>query len=463
MREFAPRLYAVLLGLGVAMPLPALARDPGMDIPAVVKPVLPGVVNISVWGPSDADTPRNAAGVRPDRAHFFGSGFIIDPSGIIATNKHVVANAFQITVHFADGSRARAHVLALGGSVDIAIIKVDTDKPLPALTFGDSSKLQIGDPVLTIGNPLGLGMSVSAGIVSAVNRNINDSPYDDFIQTDAAINHGNSGGPLINSHGEVVGIDTSLYTGPHGGSIGLGFAITSNDAKFIIDRLRTYGEVRAGWIGVTLQDVSQDVIASFDLKQDGGAIVAKVDANSSAAAAGIRAGDIIRTMEGERFADARALMRLIGMTEIGKTVALGVWRNGQDIAVPVRVTGYPSDGPKETMHMTGAASAQIADAPDLGLATAPISPATRARYALTPQETGVVVSHVTNNTAAMAHGINPGDVVLRVDDTPVATPAAYLGEVQKARAAGRRYVLLLVRGNQEQRWVGLPIGGGETD
>ena len=463
-------LAAALLALGTVVPLalptaiPAEAREPLRDIPDIVHPLLPGVVNLAVWGPPDASTPANAAGVKPDRVHFFGSGFVIDPSGIIVTNKHVIANAYQITAHFSDGSRARAHLLAQGGSVDLAILKVDVPTPLHALAWGNSDDLRIGDPVLTIGNPLGLGMSVSAGIVSALNRNINDSPYDDYIQTDAAINHGNSGGPLVDLEGEVVGVDTSLYTVPNGGSIGLGFAITSNDAKFVIDRLLQYGEVRAGWIGVALQEVSPDVVAALGLPWREGAIVARVDPGSAALRAGIQDGDIIRRMDGKPFRDSRALMRLIGKTPIGQVIQLAIWRDGTELTTPVTVEGYPDDSsPKGETKGPVNASSQRVDMADLGLTVLPITDDLRAKYKLGAKQTGVVISAVAPNSAAMEHGINPGDVVLRVQTLPVRTPADYTHDVQQARAAGRQYVLLLIRSANHQRWTGLIAGPPPTN
>jgi serine protease Do len=458
----AGHLAATLLMLVLAGA--ARAHEPPNDIAAVVRPLLPGVVNISVWGPSDTETPADSAGHKPDRAHFVGSGFVIDPSGVIVTNKHVVKNAYQITVHFSDGSRARARLLAQGGSVDLALLKVSVGHPLHALAWGSSSDLEIGTPVLAIGNPLGLGLSVSAGIVSALNRNINDSPYDDYIQTDAAINHGNSGGPLVNLEGQVVGVDTSLIAMPNGGSIGLGFAITADDAKFVVDRLLQYGEVRAGWIGAALQDVTPDVVASLGLPWQKGAIVARVDAGGAAARAGIQEGDIITSIDGADFADSRALMRIIGKTMIGRTVSLEIWRDGKPMTVWVAVAGYPSDGPEQDgAAVPAAAAAMRPDMPDFGMKLQPLGNDLRTRYHLAGLRSGLVVTSVAPNSVAAQHGLAAGDVVLRVQNVPVSTHADFAGAVKQARADGRHYVLLLVRSANDQRWVGFALNDVPVD
>jgi serine protease Do len=448
-----PLLLLGLLGLASRA---ARAHEPPDHLASIVQPLLPGVVNISVWGPSDAETPRDARGARPDRAHFFGSGFIIDPSGIIVTNKHVIANAYQISVHFNDGSRARARLLAPGGAVDLAVLKVDVPEPLQALTWGDSDHLRIGDTVLAIGNPLGIGLSVSAGIVSALNRNINDSPYDDYIQTDAAINHGNSGGPLVDLDGHVVGVDTSLVAMANGGSIGLGFAITSNDAKFVVDRLLKFGEVKAGWIGIALQDVTPDVVASFGLPWNRGAIVANVDAGSPAAKADMQNGDIIRTVDGRTFNDSRALMRIIGKTMIGSTITLQLWRAGEQYTVTLAVAGYPDDrtavAPKATK-----AVAMRPDLPDFGMRLTPLTPELRSHYRLGQQQSGLLVTAVTANSVASQHGVSPGDVVIRVQDTDVSTTAKFGEALSQAQASGRHYIELLVRAGDDQRWLGFQL------
>jgi serine protease Do len=454
-------LFGALLGTMLAgAAAPARAHEPMPNIAEIVPPLLPGVVNISVWGPSDAETPRDAMGRKPNRAHFFGSGFVIDPSGVIVTNKHVVNNAFQITVHFSDGTRARARLLAVGGAVDIALLKVNVPHPLHALAWGNSDDLKIGDPVLAIGNPLGLGMSVSAGIVSALNRNINDSPYDDYIQTDAAINHGNSGGPLVDLEGEVVGIDTSLFTVPNGGSIGLGFAITANDAKFVVDRLLQYGEVRAGWIGVALQDVGADVVASFGLPWNRGAIVANVDAESPAGKAGIREGDIIRAVDGRAISDARALMRSIGKTAIGTRATLQVWRQGNELTIPVEVGSYPSDGASEKMQ--NRAVAMRLDLPDFGMTLQPLTPAARTKFQISASQAGLLVGAVAFNSVAAQHGLAGGDVIVRVQDAPVTTHAEFENAIRQAEERGRRYVEMLVRSGSDQRWIGFALKGADV-
>jgi serine protease Do len=248
-----------------------------------------------------------------------GSGFVVDPSGVIATNWHVIDGAYEIFVTFSDGARTTATVMGAALVIDIALLKVDIGHPLTAVGWGDSSKVQIADPVLAIGNPLGVGLSVTAGIVSALNRNIMDTPVDDFIQTDAPINHGNSGGPLFNEKGEVIGINAALIS-PTTAFSGLGFAIPSNDARFIINRLRHSNWVRPGWMGVKVQQVTPEIALGLHMKQPQGSIVAWVTDDGPADLAGIRAGDVILRLDDEIPSDDRALLREIGMSPPGRTV-----------------------------------------------------------------------------------------------------------------------------------------------
>ena len=447
MRQF---LAPLLLALTAAGPVVAAAHDPPPGISAVVAPLLPSVVRIIIWAPSDAGTPLGPDGVKPDRAEFFGSGFVIDPSGIIVTNKHVVNNAFSVTVHFSDGSSVPGTVLATGGIIDLAVVKVKPPHPLPALAFGDSDKLQIGEPVIAIGNPLGIGLSVSVGVVSALNRDITDSPYGNYIQTDAAINHGNSGGPLVDMQGRVVGVDSSLYTLPGSGSIGLGFAIPSNDTKFIVDRLLQYGEVRAGWAGASLQDIGPDIAAALKLQQHDAAIVAAIDPAGPAAKAGLQEGDIVLKLDDLTAPNSQQLLRAIGVTPIGQTVSLTIWRKGESMTLPLVVAAFPK-GDAPPVARQAAAKPDAASA-EFGLHLQPVTAELQKKYGLAASQQGLVVSGVDADSPAIEAGITTGDVVLRAMDNPVSTPEQFTEDLARARAI-LPFVALLIRSGTDQRWV----------
>ncbi|MEA2740891.1 MAG: serine protease Do, partial [Acetobacteraceae bacterium] len=269
-----------------------------------------------------------------------GAGFVIDPDGLIVTNRHNVQDARQLVIGFSDGSRALGSVVGAAGKVDLALIKVAVDHKLIALTFADSDKVRVGDPVLAIGNPLGVGTSVSAGIVSALNRDIKDSVYDDFIQTDAAINHGNSGGPLIDESGQIVGMNSDIFSNS-GSSMGLGFALSSNDTKFIADPLLRYGRVKAGWIGVDLQDLSTALAISFREPRMEGAVVTGVTQDGPAMAAGIAEGDIIQGVGDHKVQDARDAARQFAYLAVGNTAHVTIWRDGRPAGVDVRAAEIP--------------------------------------------------------------------------------------------------------------------------
>jgi serine protease Do len=442
-------LGALLLLLLAAMPLGAahaevLAPNQG----AVIRQLMPSVVNISsqkaVREPGSgiiASSPHSRS------AHIVaqsGSGFVIDPSGVVATNWHVVEASFEITITFEDGSRVPATVMAAARTMDIALLKVDPPHPLTPVRFGDSDKLQIGDPVLVIGNPLGIGMSVTAGIVSALNRDIADTPYDHFIQTDAAINHGNSGGPMFNSEGELVGLNTALYS-PTSGSVGLGFAIPSNDVRFVVDRLLKFGSMRPGWIGVKIQQVTPEMANAIGMAKPQGSLVTAVLADGPAWKGGIRVGDIITQFDDNSPGDERALLRDIVETAAGHDVPITVVRHGQPVPLHVTVAEWPRTQGEDPNEPLMAERPHLATPPDLGLSLGTLTNDMRARYGIGGDQPGVLITAVAPNTDAADRGLSSGDVILRMFDATVGSPAEVKQRLEEARALKRDFALLLIQ------------------
>jgi serine protease Do len=385
-----------------------------------------------------------------------GSGFVIDPAGDIATNWHVVVGAYEVIVTFSDGTHAKADLVNASPLVDLALLHVNLPKKLPAVTWADSTKVQVGDPVLAIGNPLGIGMSVSGGIVSAINRNIMDTPYDDFIQTDAAINHGNSGGPLFNLKGEVIGVNSAIIS-PTSGNAGLGFAMPSSDARFIFDRLSKKILRRPGYLGVKLQPLSPEMAQALGMGEAQGSIVAAVTDDGPAAHAGLRPGDVLTRYAGDAPTDERALLRAIARTDPGTTVDVGVHRGGADIVVPVKVEEWPTMW-WEDVHGGAASGPPHLNIPaDLGLTVAPLDDKMRATYAVRPEAQGVIVTGVLPGTDASQRGIGVGDVIEQVGEVAVGSAEDVQHAIEQARTVSRPYALFLVmRKNQAVTAAQLP-------
>ncbi len=411
---------ALLLLLVMCWPLTApQAQSIRPSEPTLIRAMLPAVVNITsqrVVGEAHSGT--IAASPHYRTAHVItqsGSGFVIDPAGIIATNWHVVESSYEITVTFEDNSRAPATVIAAARPMDIALLKVVPPRPLVAVRFGDSDRLQIGDPVLAVGNPLGIGMSVTSGIVSALNRDILDTPYDHFIQTDAAINHGNSGGPLFNMQGEVVGLNTALYS-PTSGSVGLGFAIPANDVRFVIDRLRRFGSMHAGWIGVKIQQITPEMAAALGMEGPEGSIVAALQPDGPAGKAGLRVGDIILRFGSKRPGDERALLRDIVESTAGQQVPITVLRAGKTQTISVTVGDFPKTMGQDAEGPLMSQKPRFAIPPDLGLNLATLTRDTRAKYGLPLDQPGVLISGVAGHTDAAERGLAAGDVILKVNE-----------------------------------------------
>jgi serine protease Do len=393
---------------------------------------------------------------RQRRSNSLGSGFVIDPEGIVVTNDHVIGEADEIQVIWADGTTRQAEVIGRDPQVDIAVLQVEVDEPLIAVTFGDSEDLRIGDWVVAIGNPFGLGGSVSAGIVSARARNIDTGPYDNYIQTDAAINRGNSGGPLFNMNGEVVGINTAILS-PTGGSVGIGFSIPTSLAEPIITQLREFGETRRGWLGVRIQSVDDTTAEALGLERARGALVAGVDPEGPAQAAGIETGDVIIRFDQQDVVTSRELPRIVASTPIGKEVDVEVIRRGETVTIQVEV-GRLAEGEMAARGDRPPADVPEAHADALGMEMMMMSPSLRERFSIAEGVEGVVVTEVDPDSAAADRRIQPGDVILEVGQEPVEAPADVLERLETIRGEGRRSALFLISNAQgEVRFVALSL------
>jgi serine protease Do len=462
-RTILPALLAALIA--VTLPGGVRAGDQlpscGCGFANVLARVLPAVVSLSVVKVEAQTSNSGEASAR--RLRFFGSGFVIDPSGLIVTNRHVIQDAVEITVSFSDNTQAHATLLGAGAIVDLAVLKVTVGHKLPALKFADSTKLRMGDSVLAIGNPYGLGMSVSDGIVSALDRNISETPFDDDIQTNAAINPGNSGGPLVNVAGEVVGVDTALYTRKGGGNIGIGYAIPSNEVAFVVPHLLDPKLPLPGWIGVIGQDVTPGIAKAFGLQHYQGVILKQVAADGPASQAALRPGDIILTANGVAPANTRALIYSILQLVPGRKIPIAYWRNDAEQTAMVTVAAWPDLRALEAEVMASPAIAALAPSPDLGMGLATLTPQAREHYGLPPSLNGVLIALVSNNTEASARGLQPGDVITNIDGTPVSTPDEVQGMIEKASAEQRRYLGFLIASKSGLNWVSFYTGGKQPD
>jgi serine protease Do len=485
-RQF--RRPAVVTFAAAAMVLPALstsslARGPD-NIADIAEKVIDAVVNISTSQKVETrNTPmpqlpndpqldelfrdffnRRGQGDQqnrergPRRVNSLGSGFIIDPSGIVVTNNHVISEADEITVILNDGARLKAELIGKDQKTDIALLRVKPDKPLKSVKFGDSEKLRLGEWVIAIGNPFSLGGSVTAGIVSARNRDINSGPYDNYIQTDAAINRGNSGGPLFNLEGEVIGINTAIIS-PSGGSIGIGFAVPSKTATPVIDQLRQFGETRRGWLGVRIQQVTDEIAESLKITPPRGALVAGVDDKGPAKPAGIEPGDVIVKFDGKDIKEMRDLPRAVADTPVGKQTPVVIIRKGKEETKTVTL-GRLEDGEK-----LAAADPKSDSAPDktvvkktLGLELANMSDDLRKRYKIKDTVKGVIITGIDQNSPAADKRLSPGDVIVEIAQEAVANADDLQAKIDKLKKDGRKSALLLVAGaDGELRFVALSL------
>ena len=374
-----------------------------------------------------------------------GSGFVIDPTGYIVTNNHVVGNATEITVIFQDKTHLKATIVGRDDKTDLALLKVKSDKPLVAVKLGDSDGMRVGDWVIAIGNPFGLGGSVSAGIVSARGRKINAGPFDDFIQTDAAINRGNSGGPLFNTKGEVVGVNSAIFS-PNGGSIGIGFAIPSSMVKSVTAQLREYGAIHRGWFGVKIEPVSDELANSLGLGHARGALISDTTKGGPAAAAGLQPGDVVLKYDGKDIDEMRTLPRYVADTKAGKKVDVVYWRKGREQTAPVTIGKVPDEAGKADSMKEGKSSDATPRKSELvlGMQLTPLDQQERDRLSLPAGSKGVVVDGIDREGEAAKRGIRPGDIILEVNQTAVDSSDAVNAAIKAAKHAGRDFALVRV-------------------
>jgi serine protease Do len=395
---------------------------------------------------------------RPRQAQSLGSGFVIDPTGIVITNNHVIDDANDIVVIFTDGRKLKAKIVGKDAKVDVAVLKVESDKPLKTVKFGDSDKMRVGDGVMAVGNPFGLGETVTAGIISARNRNIDSGPYDDFLQTDAAINKGNSGGPLFNLQGEVIGINTAILS-PSGGSIGIGFATPSATVIPVIAQLEQFHETRRGWLGVRIQQVDDTIADSLGLGTARGALVAGVDDKGPAKPAGLKPGDVIVKFDGREIKESRDLPRLVASMPVGKSVEVVVVRDGKEVTKTV-VLGRLEDGEKQSEGGGSEDQAQqSAIEKALGMEFSGLNDEARKNFKVKDSIRGAVVTSVDPGSPAAERGLRPGDVIEEVNHQVVESPGDVVKAIDAAKKAGNKKPVLLLVSNGEgvARFVALPV------
>ncbi|MBB1125419.1 Do family serine endopeptidase [Thiospirillum jenense] len=396
---------------------------------------------------------------REPRQEGQGSGFIIDPKGYVVTNHHVIADADQISVTLTDGRRFDAKLVGRDVKTDLALLKITSPTPLPAVALGTSTSARVGDWVLAIGNPFGLGGSVSAGIISARGRDIQSGPYDDYLQIDAPINRGNSGGPLFDASGKVIGVNTAIYS-PSGGNIGIGFAIPAETVAMIVNQLREKGTVERGWLGIQIQPVTDEIAASLGLNNTRGILVTGIIPAGPAANSDLRAGDVILQLNGQALADYRELTRRVAELPAGSTAQLLVLRGNQQVTVAVQIGQMPSNETAEQLPQLSPSASDNhspAAAFQLGLYLAELTPARRVEYGLNADVTGVVVTQVQPGSAAAQAGIQPGSVISMVGQQAVAKTADVSAQLQQAIKDQRPAVLLRIERGGEQRFIAVPF------
>jgi serine protease Do len=502
---------ALAAGLGLSLTFGPLVRG---DIPAapatmtqlpsfapLVKKVLPAVVNISATQKldTDSDDEQSQDQAAPDdedqgpgfpqspfdeflRKFFeqqgrgfgfkmprniertaLGSGFIIDANGYVVTNNHVVQGADKVTVIFQDETRHPAKVIGRDAKTDLALLKIETDHPLPYVQWGDSDAAQVGDWVLAVGNPFGLGGTVSTGVISARGRDIHSGPYDDFLQIDAAINRGNSGGPTFDLNGKVLGINTAIYS-PNGGSVGIGFAIPANLAKNVIDQLRAHGKVERGWLGVQIQQVTPEIAKSLGLPKSEGALVADVTEGGPAASAGFRQGDVILAFNGHDIRKVRDLPIVVAETAVGDKADVKVWRKDHEIDLNPKIAAMPANPEQAFAHNGGDETQEgtAESASTLGLKLAPLTQEWRQRLKVPKSVKGVVVTAISDKSPLAELGIEAGDVIETIDQQPVTSPRDAAAKLKEARRGKNKALLLLVNRHGVNQYIALSMNGDDN-
>jgi serine protease Do len=405
----------------------------------------------------DRDRPREQL---PRRSQSLGSGFVVDAEGFVVTNHHVIAEADEISVVFNDDRTYTAELVGRDPKTDIALLKINGNGPFPTVTFADSDKVRVGDWVIAIGNPFGLGSTVTAGIVSARSRDIRAGPYDDFLQVDAPINRGNSGGPSFNLDGEVIGINTAIFS-PSGGNVGIGFAIPANLAVPVIESLKADGRVRRGWLGVRIQTVTDEIAESLGLPDNEGALVASVTPGGPAQTAQLQAGDVILQFDGKTISRMRGLPRIVGETPIGKQVEVVVWRNGERQTFEVELGELPEDEELAALTQEDAdGPSATAEVGVLGLTVATITDELRERFELSPDTRGVVIVDVAEGSEAQTKNLRPGDVIAEVMQAEVNSPPEVMARVNQAQQENKKSVLLLIDRQGDLRFEALRFPEG---
>jgi serine protease Do len=479
---------AAVLGLSLAsisVPTMSFARGPE-DIADLAETVSDAVVNISttqtVESARNIEIPQlppgtpfsdlfeeffNKRGMGPgapggekrrEKVSSLGSGFVIDESGIVITNNHVIKDADEIFVNFSDGSKLKAELIGKDPKTDVAVLRIKPTKTLKAVKFGNSEKMRVGEWVVAIGNPFGLGGTVTAGIISARNRDINAGPYDNFIQTDAAINKGNSGGPLFNLEGEVIGINTAIFS-TTGGSIGIGFAIPAATAIPVIEQLQKFGETRRGWLGVRIQPVTEEIAESLGLKTTKGALVSGIETKGPAKPAGLEPGDLIIKFDGKDVKETRDLPRLVADTPVGKEVEVTIIRKGKEMTRKVTL-GRLEDGEK----LAAAEAGTPVESPEgsktvAGLSLSPLSEDLRARYKISDRVSrGLVITAIDPQSKAADKRLSAGDIIQDIGQEPVKTVQDVVSRLQALKNEGRKSALLLVSNPQgDLRFITLAV------
>ncbi len=450
---------ALAVGIGPAMAAGAATQATTPDISAVIARIQPSVVNISAITEAGMMAMMHGAGEGSTRdakvETSLGTGFIVDPKGLIVTNRHVIAGATLITVTLQDGRTYTARVVAAANILDIALLRIDPEVNLPAVTLGDSAALRVGQRVIAIGNPLGLGGTVTEGIVSALNRNLGSTPADDFIQTDAAINHGNSGGPLFNEQGQVIGIDTAFETpsASSNGSVGLGFAIPIDHARYVIDMMRRYGTVRAGTLEANTQALTPPLAEALGIAPGSGVIVVSLTPDGPAAKAGLAVGDVIENVDhGPPIAEPGALVRAVQARGPGYPMTMTVLHEGKPRTLAVVLGTWPD------------ANAPVPQRPAKVVATMMQMMGMRAvpaGFTIIASTVGCQVTTVVAGQAAAVAGIAPGDHILMVQQRAVRDGPSLAAAMEAARETGRTFAAVLVEHGAAKRWVALPLMAGK--
>jgi len=481
--RFAAGAMAIAATLVFTLP-PASARPGPEGFSDLVEKVKPAVVNISSTrhaaapgtppqlqlppglrgspfegflrrfrqpGPESEDDPSSGSG------QALGSGFLIDASGYVVTNNHVIKGADKVEITLSDGRKFDARVIGRDDKTDVALVKVESDKPLPFVSWGDSDKAKVGDWILAVGNPFGLGGTVTAGIVSARGRDIQSGPFDDFLQIDAPINRGNSGGPAFNMDGEVIGINTAIYS-PNGGSIGIGFAVPTSVARPIVEELKAKGHIERGWLGVNIQSMTPEIATSLGLSKPEGSLVLNVTPNSPAAKAGLKQGDVIRSVDSKPVKEFRDLARLIAGAGPDKSVTLTVWRDGRDISTVVSLARTPAGQTASADEPARGSAPDTKSVAALGASLAPLTKETRQRLQLPEGSVGTVVVDVRRGSAAAQAGLLPGDLIARVGDRMITGPNDVVEALRAPGNESRRSALMLVKRQGNDRFAAVPLG-----